>query len=334
MAFKQQWAGVTKVQDLRSQNISDRKSNSNQRQMEELKSFAEDTTLHGARFLFAKNVFRRLFWAMAVVACLSYCGYQVCICVIEFYKRPFNTKYHTSAEHGEFYFPAVTLCNLNTFNTRRIRQLLSGYNYSRERIERLLKDRSLLGSGSKEALNKEFIQRNPELFHRPKRTDPVGWVSHQIEEMILPSTSQFQSCEVNGKHCNASNFTSIRNFMYGNCFTFNSAEGGNSLLHATSAGQNSGLKLRLNVERGSYQESQENPFVGLAILVHDQKTFPSVEEFGIKIQPGVSTFCAIKRRKVSAKKWCMNKNKQHYRSSANRPANTVEHVMVITWKKS
>ena len=92
--------------------------------------------------------------------------------------------------------------------------------------------------------------------------------------------------------------------MYGKCYTFNSAEGGNSLLHATPAGQNSGLKLRLNIERESYLYNTENPFVGLVILIHDQKTFPSVEEFGIKIQPGVSTLCAIKRRKVCAKNRC------------------------------
>ena len=307
---------MTEEQDPRSQNICDRETDIDCGKMRELKfkTFAEDTTLHGARFLFADNFLRRLLWAVAITACLSYCGYQVCVCVIEFYKRPFNTKIttHTSTGHSEFYFPAVTLCNLNFFNTRRFRQYLSK-EFSTEEIDRLLKDVSLLSSRSKEALSKKFIQRNPFFFLRPEREEVTndtklnmlrgiskGLMSHQIEEMLLPSSPELVSCSINGKPCDARNFTSIINFMYGKCYTFNSAEGGNLPLNATSAGQNSGLKLRLNIERRSYlRQNSVNPFVGIAILVHDQKTFPSVEEFGIKIQPGVSTVCAIKRRKVS-----------------------------------
>ena len=279
------------------------------REVEEFTSFAQDTSLHGARFLFAGNGFRRLLWAVAIVACLCYCGYQVFTCVVEFYKRPFNTKIttHTTKDGSELFFPAVTLCNLNTFNSRRFRQVLSRI-LSKEQIERQLEDISLLATRSKEILSEEFIQRNPGLFLHPaqgKATNVVQivskpLVSNQIEEMLLPSSSQFESCSFEGKLCDARNFTSIINFLYGKCYTFNSAEGDSSLLRATSAGQNSGLKLWLNIERESYLDNTVSPFVGLAILIHDQKTFPSVEEFGIKIQPGVSTVCAIKRSKVSA----------------------------------
>ena len=314
MAFTHQSVRETVEHDLRSQDNRERVSTANHRENEELKSFAQDTTLHGARFLFAENFFRRLLWAVAIVASFVYCGYQIYTCVTEFNKRPFNTKITTHTNDGELIFPAVTLCSLHPINTRRLRQFLSR-DFEREVIERNLRDISLLASKSKEALSKEFIQRNPLLFFRPNATNRLQGIwteqlssSYQIQEMILPSSSQFKSCSVNGKHCNASNFSSFINFMYGKCYTFNSAEGGNSLLHATSAGQNSGLKLRLNIERESYLYNPENPFVGLVILVHDQKTFPSVEEFGIKIQPGVSTLCAIKRRKVCAKNRCILNN--------------------------
>ena len=294
---------------LKSKNIRGSKLSAENREVEEFKSFAQDTSLHGARFLFAGNGFRSLLWAVAIVACLCYCGYQVFTCVVEFYKRPFNTKIttHTTKDGSELFFPAVTLCNLNTFNSRRFRQVLSRI-LSKEQIERQLEDISLLATRSKEILSEEFIQRNPGLFLHPaqgKATNVVQivskpLVSNQIEEMLLPSSSQFESSSFEGKPCDARNFTSILNFLYGKCYTFNSAEGNNSLLRATSAGQNSGLKLRLNIERESYPDNTVSPFVGLAILIHHQKTFPSVEEFGIKIQPGVSTVCAIKRSKVSA----------------------------------
>lgn len=306
MAFEQQSVETNdpRVHVSRSKDDKDVESNVHHGEMEELKSFAQDTTLHGARFLFADSVFRRIIWSLAIVACLGYCGYQVYTCVAEFYKRPFNTKIttHISTDGEELLFPAVTLCNLNAFNTRRYRQLLSGPS-NREIIERQLKDISILIARSEEILDKDFKTRNQGLFLRQnttKVTNKHQWMfSHQIEEMLLPSSSRFESCSINGKHCDAANFTSYLSFMFGKCYTFNSAEDGNSPLQATLAGQNSGLKLRLNIERNSYLFDTLSPFVGLAILIHDQKTFPIVEEFGIKIQPGVSTVCAIKRRKVS-----------------------------------
>ncbi len=306
---QQQSAGMNdlNVHDPRTKGIKDKESDSDHLTMEGIRSFAQETTLHGARFLFADSFFRRLIWTLAMVACLGYCSYQVSICVIAFKKRPFNTKItsHISADGSDLPFPAVTLCNLNAFNARRYRRLFSRP-HNREKIEKKLEDISLLSRRSKEILNEDFKKRNPELFARLKTTNDLnkyqGLLSHQLEEMFLPSSSQFESCSINGKPCDATNFTSYLSPMFGKCFTFNSEEGNNSMLFATMAGQNSGLKIRLNIERDGYMPNTVIPFVGLEILIHDQKTFPIVEEFGIKIQPGVSTICSIKRRKVSTEK--------------------------------
>ncbi|KAJ7378840.1 Acid-sensing ion channel 2 [Desmophyllum pertusum] len=311
MAFRQQSVGIPGVEyntnehDPRiSQDIKD--DNVDHREMEGLRSFAQDTTLHGARFLFADNVCRRLLWTLATISCLTYCGYQVFTCLMQFNKRPFNTKMttHISTDSSELLFPAVTLCNLNAFNTRRYKQLYPIAKYDNEEIiERKIKDISLMLSKSNEILSEEYKQRNPELFQRQKMAgntnEAQGRVGHQIEEMLLPSTSQFNSCSIDGMQCSANNFTGYLTPMFGKCFTFNSAKGAdNPPLQATLAGENSGLKLRLNIERESYVANPLRPFVGLAILIHDQKSFPSVEDFGIKIQPGVSTLIAIKRRKI------------------------------------
>ena len=288
-------------------NNDKKESNADRGAVDELRFFAQETTLHGARYLFNDNYFRRLLWALSMVACLGYSSFQVYTSLTAFNKRPFNTRITTqiSRDGSELPFPAVTLCNLNPFNARRYRQFFSRPS-NRKIIEKKLEDISLLAKRSKKILNKDFKKRNPELFLRQntsKNTNQyLGLLSHQIGDMILPSGSQFESCSINGKHCDANNVTSYLSPRFGKCFTFNSAEGNNSLLHATLAGQNSGLKLRLNIEREGYLTNTVSPFVGLAIFIHDQKTFPNVEEFGIKIQPGVSTICAIKRRKVSTGK--------------------------------
>lgn len=175
--------------------------------------------------------------------------------------------------------------------------------YNENILERKIRDISLMISGSKEILSKEFKARNPELFQRQTTAGGTNknrvLFGHQIEDMLLPSTAHLSSCAINGMRCDANNFTNYLSYLHGNCYTFNSAEnGGNPLLRATIAGRNSGLKLRLNIERDGYLANTLQPSLGLVVLIHDQETFPTVEEFGITVQPGISTICAIKRRKV------------------------------------
>ena len=293
----------------RRDNNNNKDSNTEQRDVEGWRSFAEDTTLHGARFLFADSFVRRLVWMVAVLACFVYCSYLAYTCVSEYYKRPFNTKLtrDIGGDGSELPFPAVTLCNPNVFNTRRFRRYYSSLYTDETMIERQIRDMSLMFMGSKEILRKEFRKRNPGLFRRQNvanktKLDYISQLSHQIEEMLVPSSPQFRSCSINGMKCDADNFTSFFIPALGKCYTFNSAENGKPLLNATLAGKNSGLKLLLNIERDSYIPQKHNS-VGLVVLIHDQKSLPIVEEFGITVQPGMSTFCAIKRRKVSEEKY-------------------------------
>ncbi|XP_073241705.1 acid-sensing ion channel 1-like [Porites lutea] len=123
-------------------------------------------------------------------------------------------------------------------------------------------------------------------------------LSHQIEEMLLPVSPQFHSCSVNGKKCTANNFTSHMSSLYGLCYTFNSLKSGRPLLYATLSGKNSGLRLLLNIERDSYLATNIRPTVGLAIIIHDQKSFPFMDDFGTTVQPGISTLCAFRKRKI------------------------------------
>ena len=278
---------------------------------EGFQSFAQDTTLHGARFLFVSNVSRRVVWNIAMVSCFSFCAYQVFPSVRAFYSYPFHTtvKRETAPKDGrEPPFPAVTLCNLNPANTRRIRQLYSPLfhvNSTEEQLKQSIEDLSHLFARSPKVLTKEFKERNPEFFHRPNSPEEVkkqmelyALFSHQIEEMLLPRGSTFESCSLNREACGPKNFSKKASISYGQCYTFNSGKNGHPLLNVTLAGKDSGLKLRLNIERENYLK---NPVasVGLTLLIHDQKAFPFMEGYGVIIQPGMSTVCAIKRRKVS-----------------------------------
>ena len=196
----------------------------------------------------------------------------------------------------------MSLCNLNYLNTRRYRNVLKSLKFSEPFIKKKIQDVLVIVNKDKKAFNDEFVKRIPEFFQRQKTANDIIMerriLSHQIEEMLLPVSPQFRSCSANGKKCTANNFTSHMSSLYGLCYTFNSLKSGRPLLYATLSGKNSGLRLLLNIERDSYLATNIRPTVGLAIIIHDQKSFPFMEDFGTTVQPGISTLCAFRKRKV------------------------------------
>lgn len=307
MAFTSQGNKIQNAEETASEvgNVStNAQSNASRHHApESLRSFAEDTSLHGARFLFSGNFFRRLFWTLALVSCFSYCIYQVYQAVHAFHGRPFTTKITTKManKNTKVTFPAVTLCNFNSLNRRRYKTFQKRNDLTNEEIELKLKVYAKMLAGSEDVFNKKSRrQQHEELFWRFRDEVPknsyLDLFSHRIEDMLLPS-SIFNSCFIDGIVCGPENFTTFTSSVFGQCHTFNSGNDGRPATNATMAGHLNGLKLLLNIERDSYLDNPVNPFVGLTVLVHDQQTFPFMEQFGFLVQPGFRTLCSIKRKK-------------------------------------
>ena len=300
---KVQSLGETPGEVLSVVNQPCKSDESRETQTESLSSFMEATTLHGARFLFTGNVFRRLLWALSLISCFIVCIYQVYQTVDAFDNRPFNTKMTTKTPNkNHLPFPAVTLCNFNFFNRRRYTQMMSRNNLSSDVIERNLDTFVEMMTGSKAFFTNRSKQQNAYLFLRQYGEVQVSnhylaMFSHLIEEMLLPSPI-FESCDINGINCGPKNFTSFVSSVFGQCYTFNSGKVHHPTIKATMAGHLNGLKLLLNIEKNSYLDNAVNPFAGLTVLVHDQQTLPFMEQFGFAVRPGVRTLCAIKRKKV------------------------------------
>lgn len=271
---------------------------------ESLSSFLEATSLHGARFLPTGNVIRRVIWTLALVSCFGLCIHQVYETVRAFYARPFNTKITTKTANDTTVipFPAVTLCNFNFLNKRRFKNFAKRNNLSNEDTEQKLKTMEKMIAGSIDVYNNESKQLNPELFTRIYGEASVKDIyfvqfSPRMEDMLLPS-SIFQSCFINGKACGSKDFIPVASSFYGLCHTFNSGRDGQPLINVTLAGHPNGLKLLLNIERDSYFDNPLIPSVGLTVLVHDQRTFPFMDQYSFAVPPGHRTLCSIKRKKV------------------------------------
>ena len=301
----------TKVSHRDNDTRSDAESianNENDGKPETLKCFLGDATMHGARFLFAESFLRRFLWSLALLVCLSTCHYLAYQTIKEFFRRPFNTKITTkSAFKNELIFPAVTLCNFNSVNIIKLRHFLSQSNSSEEEIAKKLDKIANIVIRSNVILDNVFKERNAFFFDRNRIEAIMRENGHQIDEMLLPNVPPaFISCSFDGLLCGAENFTSFTSSYFGQCYTFNSGQNRSPLLKTTMGGKNSGLKLRLNIQRDSYVKNTKNPFVGVVVLMHDQNNFPFIGEYGIGVEPGAHTFFSIKMKKVPARIYNIN----------------------------
>ena len=138
-------------------------------------------------FWYDSNVFRSVPWTVNLFTSLS----SYCVFIYPFVTTVVVSK---GTETNKFFgFPALSLCNLNAFNTRRFRDLYNGSSNG-PFIERYIKDISLMATKSEEILTKEFKSRNIGPFYRFQTPDQTlgvkGIMSHQVAEMLLPSKSR------------------------------------------------------------------------------------------------------------------------------------------------
>ena len=183
--------------------------------------FLSDTTLHGARYLFAESTLRRFLWTLALLASLAYCNYQAYQSYKEYLRRPFNTKITSkSANEGGLIFPAVSLCNFNPVNMKRVRNFLSTPNLTKEEVEKQVDAVSKLLIQSTDEITAEFQDKYRSLFNRDTLEDLLKTTAHQFDEMLLPNVPPtFMSCSFAGLSCGADNFTSFVSSFFGQCFT-------------------------------------------------------------------------------------------------------------------
>ena len=85
-------------------------------------------------------------------------------------------------------------------------------------------------------------------------------------------------------------------------FQFHSGRDGQPVLKVTQAGAAFGLHVILNVRQDDYYGA-DGYLAGLKILIHDPDTPPMVDELGFAVGPGMSSFAAIRKQKVSQQAW-------------------------------
>lgn len=82
--------------------------------------------------------------------------------------------------------------------------------------------------------------------------------------------------------------------MYGNCYTFNSGWGNQTVEQSHRTGRRYGLRVTLNVGTAEYLSTGENA-AGIRVVLHDQSKMPFPDDDGYLGRPGTLLSMGIKK---------------------------------------
>ncbi|XP_053322057.1 acid-sensing ion channel 3 [Spea bombifrons] len=254
----------------------------------DLTVFASNSTLHGISHVFLPGGVtpRRVFWACAFLMSLGFFLYQVADRII------YYTEYHhvttlDEMESSLMLFPAVTMCNYNSFRKS---------NLTREDIFWVGK---LLGidGDSPEVMEALGLRETQPFYPRQSFSmrDFYDRAGHSMEEMIL-------ECRYRNRECGAENFTVVYT-RYGKCYTFNSGQDGQELLYTLKGGTGNGLELMLDIQQDEYLpvfgETDETSLeAGVKVQIHSQEEPPFIDQLGFGVAPGFQTFVSCQQQKL------------------------------------
>ncbi|XP_029906960.1 acid-sensing ion channel 1B isoform X1 [Myripristis murdjan] len=270
--------GETEVYDDEEADVS---------QVDDLATFFGGCSLHGANHVFVEDKkfgVRQGLWALVFLLALSAFLLQVVDRVLYYLQYDHVTMLDERTAKN-MTFPAVTICNYNTFRKSQI-------SYSD-----LIFMGPLLGYEDNMAPG---IPLAPEPDRPPgsrfSLDEFFNRTRHRMEDMLL-------DCNFRGLECGAENFREIFT-RYGKCYTFNSGQDGRPLLVTMKGGMGNGLELMLDIQQDEYLpvwgETDETSFeAGIKVQIHTQDEPPFIDQLGFGVAPGFQTFVSCQEQRLT-----------------------------------
>lgn len=281
--------------------------------------FAESTSLHGFRFIFARASFWvRLLWIILLLSFTGYVIFSMYSSIKKYFTYPIATVMKIYHPQEGLQFPAVTLCPMTTLTKTRISMTDNNPWFSKLGLniaacnatapvragrpcgEALLcccsiqdvNEISVALSNCTEDYKKdllEVIKKNKGSFNERKFHKAYG---PNIRRMMIPNTCRFGSNE----SCSHEDFDSIVTEL-GLCYSFNAARHGEKVRNASYGDISSGLSLILDLNLqdhmvgSSYSE-------GIRIIAHHQGVYINPWN-SVLVAPGTHAQISVRRKVVS-----------------------------------
>ncbi|CAF0901340.1 unnamed protein product [Brachionus calyciflorus] len=241
---------------------------------EKVLSWCEKTTFHAVPNIATnEHIILKIMWSICLIASLGYCCRILTSSINDYYEYRVLTTFEIVQESSNL-FPVITICNLNEYDLSKNTNLLNMSNYLIENTD----DKDLNPKETFEKIKKEFL-KNANIT--------------ELEETRFKLNDMLISCNFNEIKCDLTDFTLIKNELYGNCYSFNMAK--NESIRSTSKyGPKYGLQMEFYI--GHPESSSPTSLTSGAILfINNQSSLVRLTDPGIELSPGTQTNIAINR---------------------------------------
>ncbi|TRY74131.1 hypothetical protein DNTS_026679 [Danionella cerebrum] len=226
-----------------------------------LATFFGGCSLHGANHVFVEDKkfgIRQGLWTVVFLLAVSMFLMQVVDRVIYYLQYDYVTLLD-ERNAKNICFPAVTLCNYNTFRRSQL-------SYSD-----LLFMGPLLGYEDNMAPGIPLAPEPDRQGSRFSLAEFFNRTRHRMEDMML-------ECNFAGKECGPEHWREIFT-RYGKCYTFNSGQDGRPLLIT--------MKDETSFE------------AGIKVQIHTQDEPPFIDQLGFGVAPGFQTFVSCQEQRLT-----------------------------------
>ena len=252
-------------------------------------------------------IIKRLLWVGIVLGATIGCLITITDRIKYLVSRPTATTI-SATRHHTLTFPAVTVCNLNSFRVLGVLEELN--------LTDLIQIAAPLVSG--DDIDSETCNQ----VMQSASTSSTNILSGITFEELAVQSGQpvedfIQGCFFAGESCG--NVTEVFEPVFTNlgiCYTFNSGRV-SPLFQSSGTGQRQGLQLLLNVNQQSNTTTILN--LGLIITINAQSEHPVPANLGIGVPAGRNAFISVKQRNTQdeTKRNCTCSSQSNYEPTFN-----------------
>ena len=235
----------------------------NESKKSNFQKYAESNSVGGLSYvLTSKSKIRRFIWLVIILVCVAISLYLLRNSFSKVLNPPTSTTI-TNDLDVSLEFPAVTICNVNTFSAEKLRSYgidpaNFGSNY-REYIETL----------------DDFNKTTRELVH-------------------TSASNSIGGCGLGRYECNVDEDFDFSLKTLLACFTFNSGRK-KPIKKVNGTGENNGLHFYFDVREDDYVRTVIGD-AGVRIVVHPQDEPPHPDRFGVAASPGTYMHISFKKQ--------------------------------------
>ncbi|RDD42240.1 Acid-sensing ion channel 1 [Trichoplax sp. H2] len=259
-------------------------------------NFPFSASFHGIEHIYeGRYGTRKILWILLVAATMIACFVFIFI-QIAHYSAFHTTTKSTLVYEKQLAFPAVTICNYNSFRRSAVTAndlihmayLVKAYRLNQGVVS------DFIGEKERQKLInywKKYDATHAKKFNYQLFVERVGYHASQM----------IKSCHFRGLKCGPKNFSNVLT-SYGNCITFNGPKlESNPKLYQKNPGAHQGLELLINIQEYEYTGSwhSDRPDIGIKFVIHERHYPPDVTSQGKAVGPGSHAYASVKYKTIS-----------------------------------